>query len=79
MNHFLCALRPTGELIHKTDVFGFLARLPRDIELETIADGPFLGVAATGSQTMRPLLARYRHARIRCEPRGCPMRLSHLC
>jgi asparagine synthase (glutamine-hydrolysing) len=61
MNHFLCALRPTGELIHKTDVFGFLARLPRDVELETIADGPFLGVAATGSQTMRPLLGRYRH------------------
>jgi asparagine synthase (glutamine-hydrolysing) len=61
MNLFFCALRPTGELIHKADLFGFLARLPRDVATETVAQGPFLAVAATGPRTVRSLVARHRH------------------
>lgn len=60
MNLFFCALKPTAELIHKTDVFAFLARLPRDLEWQTVANGPFMAVAATGPRTLRPLVARYR-------------------
>ncbi len=60
MNLFLAALRPTGELIRKSDLFAFLARLPRDIELESIVEGPFAAVAASGARTLRPLIGRYR-------------------
>jgi asparagine synthase (glutamine-hydrolysing) len=60
MNLFLTALRPTGEPIRKSDLFAFLARLPREVELESVVEGPFAAVAAHGTR-VRPLIARYRH------------------
>ncbi|MEX2284763.1 MAG: asparagine synthase-related protein [Gemmatimonadota bacterium] len=61
MNLFLAALRPTGEPIGKTDLFGFIARLPRGIETESVVEGPFAAMGASGAGTLRPLVARYRH------------------
>jgi asparagine synthase (glutamine-hydrolysing) len=61
MNLFLAALRPTGEPIRKSDLFAFLARLPRDVEVDTVLEGPFAAVAARGSRALRPLIARYRN------------------
>ncbi len=61
MNLFLAALRPTGEAIGKSDLFGFLTRLPRGIETDCIIEGPFAAIAATSTSTMRPLVARFRH------------------
>ena len=51
MNLFLTALRPTGEPVRKTDLFAFLARLPRNVEFESVIEGPFAVMAATGSRT----------------------------
>ena len=61
MNLFLTALRPGGAPLHKTEVFAFLARLPRDTEFESVVEGPFAAVVATGSRTIRPMIARHRH------------------
>ena len=61
MNQFLTALRATGEPVRKSDLFGYLARLPREVEFESVTEGPFVAVAATGAETIRPLLGRFRH------------------
>ena len=80
MNHFLTALRPTGEPVRKTDLFAFLARMPRDVEVESIIEGPFAVVAATGARTMRPLVGRYRSlvgaGDVRLDNRAEVLRLS---
>ncbi|MGH7472008.1 MAG: asparagine synthetase B family protein, partial [Longimicrobiales bacterium] len=61
MNLFLTALRPTGEPVRKSDLFGFLARLPQDQEFESLVEGPFAAMAATGARALRPLIGRFRH------------------
>jgi asparagine synthase (glutamine-hydrolysing) len=61
MNLFFTALRPTGEAVRKSDLFGYLARLPQDQEFESLIEGPFAAMAATGARALRPLIARYRH------------------
>ena len=80
MNHFLTALRPTGEPVRKTDLFAFLARMPRDVELESIIEGPFAVVAASGARTIRPLVGRYRSligaGDVRLDNRAEVLRLS---
>ena len=61
MNLFFCALRPSGQPVHKSDLFAFLARMPRDVEYETVIEGSFAAVAATGARAIRGLTGKHRH------------------
>jgi len=61
MNTMVCALRTTGEPIRKSDLFGYIARLPREATTESVIEGPFAAFAATPPFAMRPLIGRFRH------------------
>jgi asparagine synthase (glutamine-hydrolysing) len=60
---YVCALRPLGEPLDRTDVFGYIARLDRSAEdtLQSIVDGPFAAVAVQRPDELRPQIARWRH------------------
>jgi asparagine synthase (glutamine-hydrolysing) len=59
---YVCALRPRGESLSRTDVFGYIARLKRgrDDALHTIVDGPFAAIALESEHQHRPRIARHR-------------------
>jgi asparagine synthetase B (glutamine-hydrolysing) len=59
---YVCALRPRGEPLSRTDVFGYIARLKRgrDVVLHTIVEGPFAAIALASPQQQRPRIARHR-------------------
>ena len=59
---YVCALRPRGEPLSRTDVFGYIARLKRGREhsLHTIVEGPFAAIALTSPQQQRPRIGRWR-------------------
>jgi asparagine synthase (glutamine-hydrolysing) len=60
---YVCALRPRGEALSRTDVFGYIARLRRDEQatLRSVVDGPFAAVVAEAPDDLRPKLARWRN------------------
>lgn len=60
MNTFFCALRLDGRPISKRELFAYLARLPKQQEWESCADGAFTGTALAQKQAMRPLIAQRR-------------------
>jgi len=59
---YLCALRPRGESIARTDLFGYIARLkrPQHSSLHTIVEGPFAAIATSHDSHMRTYIARHR-------------------
>ncbi len=60
MSAYLCGLRPTGEPLRRSDLFGPVARLGGAEEpLRWIETGPFVAMSRDASAP-RPLLARWR-------------------
>lgn len=59
---YVCALRPHGEPLSRTDVFSYIARLPRrpDSALHSMVEGPFAAVATSFPGQLRPQLGRWR-------------------
>jgi asparagine synthase (glutamine-hydrolysing) len=59
---FVCALRPRGEPLSRSDVFGYIARLERGAaaSLQSIVEGPFAAVASTTPTQLRGRLGRWR-------------------
>ena len=60
---FFCALRPTGESLAKSDLFGSIARLRRHVDgpFDFLLAGPFAAAARTGPDALRPMLARFHN------------------
>ena len=56
MNLFLTALKPTGEAIRKTDLFAFLARMPRDVECESFGYFSDCTCAISRSSSLKPAI-----------------------
>jgi asparagine synthase (glutamine-hydrolysing) len=58
---YVCALRPRGEAISKTDVFGYITRLKRDdgVSMHSLVEGPFAAVAVDRPGQHRSHLARF--------------------
>lgn len=61
MNTMFCAVRITGEPIRKSELFSFIARIPRNIAVESVIEGPFAAFATTPPFSIRPLIGRFRH------------------
>lgn len=59
---YLCALRPRGEPLGRTEVFSYIARLSRGLQdsLHTVVEGPFAAIAVQRQAGGRPWLARWR-------------------
>jgi asparagine synthase (glutamine-hydrolysing) len=56
---YVCALRPRGEPLSKSDVFAYITRLKRDgATLHSIVEGPFAAVALDRPDQHRSLLGR---------------------
>lgn len=60
MNLFFCGLRTDGGAISKRELFGYLARLPKQNEWDSASEGAFSAVALPPRAAMRPLVAQYR-------------------
>ncbi len=62
MNGYLCALRLTGEPLHRSEIFGPLARIAggRTEALLSAELGAFAAVARNEASALRPLVARWR-------------------
>ncbi len=61
MNGYLCALRLTGEPLHRSEIFGPLARVAggRTDALGSAELGAFVAVARSEATGLRPLVARW--------------------
>lgn len=59
MNLFFCGLRTDGQAISKRELFGYLARLPKQIEWDSASEGAFSAVALPHRSALRPLVARH--------------------
>jgi hypothetical protein len=60
MNLFFSALRVDGRPISKTELFSQIARLPRNIDYQSVTTGPFAAIALGEKHALRPLLSQRR-------------------
>jgi asparagine synthase (glutamine-hydrolysing) len=59
---YVCALRPRGTPLNRTDVFGYIARMERGTgrTLHTLVEGPFAAIAVEHGGRQRCELGRWR-------------------
>jgi asparagine synthase (glutamine-hydrolysing) len=60
MNTFFCALRIDGRPITRTELFGPISRLSRQLEWQTLTNGPFSSMALGAKHGLRPLVSSGR-------------------
>src|SRR5688572_18027029 len=60
MNTFFCALRIDGRPITRTELFGPISRLSRQLEWQTLTHGPFSSMALGAKHALRPLMSSGR-------------------
>src|SRR5688572_21537450 len=60
MNTFFCALRVDAQPISRTELFGPIAKLPRNLDWQSQYSGAFAAMTTGPRFSMRPLQARGR-------------------